>query len=444
VSYNDDINELFSTEGFSRKEITRLAFESGFCKRKSGKIDASDFLLHFCLHSLKGTVSYNDIAAKVEAQTGINASRQAYHQRMGDPCVVFFEKVLETVINSKYPAKNVDELAEARKFTRILVQDSTIIRLPLRLFDIFSGVKNAHTSVCNARIQGVYDLIARKFIKFSIDSYKKNDLSVTLDMPVEPGDLVLRDRGYFNVRAMKTFKEKGADTINRYKHKTTLFDTESGEEINLLEYLKKHGSIDEIVLAGSEEKYKVRIIAKPVNEETSNLRRMKAKKESKGKNPSKKLLELMSWSIFVTTITDPEISFETILLLYGFRWRIENIFKTWKSNFSFDTIHNVSARQLHVLLTARLIMITFINHKIFNPLWKKINKVSGKSLSMMKFMRYIQKNLDVMPRLVNIENISERSMKAMFRFCTYDQRKRSNFETTFELVLSKEFFNAIP
>lgn len=89
-----DMEKLFAVEGLSKEEITALAFETGFCKRKTGKISPADFLLHFCLQSLEGTVSYNDLAAKIEARTGANASRQAYHQRMGSPCVKLFKKFL--------------------------------------------------------------------------------------------------------------------------------------------------------------------------------------------------------------------------------------------------------------------------------------------------------------------------------------------------------------
>ncbi len=71
---------LFAVDGLSREQITQLAFETGFCKRKSGKIDPPDFLFHFCLESFKGTVSYNDLAAKIESETGVNVSRQAYQQ----------------------------------------------------------------------------------------------------------------------------------------------------------------------------------------------------------------------------------------------------------------------------------------------------------------------------------------------------------------------------
>lgn len=332
-------------------------------------------------------------------------------------------------MTSKYQAKEVEELKALDKFKRILVQDSTIIRLPLRLFEIFSGVKNHSTTVCNARIQGIYDLVSRQFIKFSIDSYKKNDQSVAFDISVEPGDLVLRDRGYFVTGAIAKLKQKGADSLYRYKHKTALFDIDTDKEINLLKYLKENGSIDKIVLLGTKEKCKVRIIAKRVSEEIANKRRMKAKKDKRIKCPSKELRELMSWTIYVTTVTSSELTFEIIFNLYGLRWRIENIFKTWKSNFSFSKIHNVSAHQLRVLITARLIMITFINHKLFNIVFQKVRNTSDKTLSMMKFMRYISKNLETIGRLIDSKTISDKTLQAITRFCTYEQRKRVNFET---------------
>ena len=61
--------DLFSCAGLDRKKIRKLAFETGFCKRNSGKINAPDLLIHLCLESISGTVSHNDLAARVEART---------------------------------------------------------------------------------------------------------------------------------------------------------------------------------------------------------------------------------------------------------------------------------------------------------------------------------------------------------------------------------------
>ncbi|WP_209309824.1 hypothetical protein, partial [Tamlana crocina] len=88
----------------------------------------------------------------------------------------FFKGVLEVMILKKITNVAVQDRNLSAVFNRMIVQDSTIIRLPKRLFEIFSGVANAHSKVCNARIQGVYDILNERFISFSIDAYSKNDL----------------------------------------------------------------------------------------------------------------------------------------------------------------------------------------------------------------------------------------------------------------------------
>lgn len=429
--------DLFSCAGLDRDKIRQLAFETGFCKRASGKISAPDFLIHLCLQSVAGTVSYNDLAARVEAHTGVAASRQAYWERTDEPCVRFFQSILERIMLSKCSPDDIQAANRRGRFKRILLQDSTIIKLPLRLFEVFSGVKNAHTAVCNARIQGIYDLLSGHFIQFSIDPYSKNDQAATLEIPVRAGDLVLRDRGYFRIQAIDEHKQAGADSINRYKHYTALYDPATGEKINLLELLTRNGSVDMLIGAGPEQTVHIRLIAFPAPEETANLRRMKAKKEMKGHAPSQELLKLMSWTIFLTTITDPSITFKEILALYGLRWRIENIFKTWKSYFNFQKVHNVPEIQLRVLLNARLIMITLAYERLFLPLLGQLYRSSGKLVSLIKFTRYITQNLALLPRLLNSPTLPPQLCGALQRYCTYEKRNRTNFMTRMEALLLK-------
>jgi hypothetical protein len=193
--------------GISPETLRRMAFACGFCVRQSGKIKSSDVLIHM---------------ARIESDTGVAVSRQAYWERCDKTCVLLFQQVLACVIDSKCRAmkESSGELFKTNAYKRILLQDSTIIQLPSSLFAVFSGVKNASTTVCNARVQCVYDLKAGTFVKFTIDPYSKNDLLVTLEIDLLPGDLALRDRGYFTVAAVDKHIRAGAHCIYRYKHNT--------------------------------------------------------------------------------------------------------------------------------------------------------------------------------------------------------------------------------
>jgi hypothetical protein len=107
--------------------------------------------------------------------------------------------------------------------------------------------------------------------------------------------------------------------------------------------------------------------------------------------------------------------------------RIDNIFKTWKSNFSFDRLHNVSGKQLHVLLTARLIVITLSYQGAFSPLCREVRRRSNQQLSLMKFMRYVRQNLHLLPQLLNPDLWTAKLLDALTYYCAYDKRQRPDF-----------------
>jgi hypothetical protein len=412
---------VFLACGLSSAVINGIARETGFTKRAGGKIRADDFLAQLCSESIKGTVSLNDIAAAIHAHTGVSASRQAYWERLNEEGVLFFQTILAELIHSKLPTT---AWTLCPLYKRILIQDSTIIQLPTKLFEHFSGVRNSTCAVCNARIQGIYDLCSGRFIQFAIDSYSKNDLSVAPQIPIEPGDLVLRDRGYFLLSTIAAHKAQGVDTITRYKHKTALYDPHTKAPLDLLPLLTQRQTVDLLVLAGEKKDVRLRLLAVPVPEEVANVRRMKAKREVRKRNPSAEILALMGWSIFLVTIENTALTIKVIMELYGLRWRIENIFKTWKSHLSFDKVHQVSELQLRILLTARFIMISICYHQAYLPLCQAIFAYSNKQLSLMKFIRYVRKNLGLLPRLLALESST---VRAVARYCSYDNRKRSNF-----------------
>ena len=51
---------------------------------------------------------------------------------------------------------------------------------------------------------------------------------------------------------------------------------------------------------------------------------------------------LIRYDVFLVTLENPALTIHHIMALYGLRWRIENIFKTLKSNFRFSKVHTVS------------------------------------------------------------------------------------------------------
>jgi hypothetical protein len=382
-----------------------------------------------CLESQKGSPSYNDLAARIHTTSGTNPSKQAISKKINPACVLLFQSVLARIIKTKLP-KSALEILPSDRIGRVIVQDSTIIRLPNKLFECFSGVANADAIVCNARIQGVYDLLSGTFITFSIDTYSKNDLVAAPELDIKMGDLILRDRGYFTFAEVKRHLEAKADFIYRFKTRTPFFDPQTGVAIDLYDLLEKNGSLDLVVSMDKDCTVKVRLIAVPVSEEQANQRRKKAKKQA-SHTPSQMMLNLMSWAIFITSIPKEDADFNKILQIYGLRWRIEIIFKCWKSHMSFAKFHNVSECQLRVILTARFIMIVICMHNIYSPYYQTIQQ-RNKHLSLMKLLKYLMNNPEKIIEILSMQIIGTNIQKketedALVKYCTYDNRKRLNY-----------------
>jgi len=430
------------TDILSDEQIVKLAIQSEFQQRAPKKIFPAIFARQLLSEAISHSPSYNDLAASMEKDTGISVSKQAICERVDESCVRFVERILAKVISAQISPhllsnnKRHDLLCQ-----RMLVQDSTVLRLPLQLFNTFSGVSNAHKSVCNARVQCVYDLMDENFVHFSIDSYSKNDIAAAPQLQLRHGDLVLRDRGYLSTGEIQRHVDAGADCIYRHKTRTIYFDTQTSEVFPLAAKLKRDGQLDCQVLLNNDRRTSVRLVAVPVNEETANLRRMKAKRECKGHAPSKKVLALMAWTIFITTIPPERASFDDLLNIYGLRWRIENIFKTWKSNMSFAAIHNVSEHQLRSIIIARLIALVAIFHRIYAPLRHRVCTIFAKHLSMMKLLRYLQVNQErIAPLLLLAAGRlhDESLLAAIARYCVYDSRKkRLNYTQMQEKVFTR-------
>lgn len=425
----------------SRERLEQLAKEAEVIRRKPRKLDPCELLAQLIAQCTHGSPSYNDLAAGIETTHGHDPSKQAVALRLNPA----FESLLESLLGEIIAMKVHEDiqqdkltLSDFRGYRRVLVQDSTIIKLPAALFDSFSGVSNAHTTVCNARIQAVYDLMSGRLISFSIDSYSKNDLTAAPELPLMEGDLVLRDRGYLTAAEIQRHCDAGAHYIYRHKTGMVYLDPQTLQPIELAALLKERGTLDMEVLLNNEQQTRVRLLAAPVSQEIADVRRMRAKKETKGHNPSKAVLELMDWTIFLTNIPAGTASFEEVLGIYGLRWRIEVIFKAWKSHLKFGVLHRVSKRQMQILLKTRLIVIAAAS-TIYRPLERILWLKHRRRLSLLKFMKYIAASPANLQRILDFasENHTDSTSleRSMIKYCCHDKRrKRPNFNEMWEML----------
>ena len=378
--------------------------------------------------SLNGLQSFNRIAIEIDNCENETVSKQAVSGKMTKDFDLFLLKLIQDILTKIYDSNKNTGIQ--KEFPRVLVQDSTIVKLPLRLFEEMSGVANKTTQVANARMQVVYDLVSEQFLKFEIEPYSKNDLKAAPEMELQKDDLSLRDRGYLTAGEINRHIASESYYIYRHKFDVIYLNKNTYQHIDLLSLLIKKRRIDITVRLNASPKTKVRLIAEPINADIANKRKNKAKRENKNLSPE--YLKMLEWSIYITNLEQDKFSFDEIFELYSLRWKIETIFKNWKSNLNFSKIHNVSSVQLRILLHTRflVILLTHSVHSLAKPIIKRIYNKHISFLKLTDFLLMSLGKIEIILGLIKDKTFEESQIiKSIKQYCCYDQRgDRMNFE----------------
>jgi hypothetical protein len=403
-----------------------IAKETGFIVRER-KFNPYDFLLALGKLVTEKSPTFRDIAIllsnMVEGDEII--SKQAVADKFNATTIVFLKRVLNSILSKVSNTLNVcKELG--KKFHRILVEDSTINRLPDALHDAISGIGSINKSISSIRIQATVDLLSESFVSFETSPSTSNDQKASpniLDL-IKEGDLSIRDRGYLNFKVLKQIAEQNAFFISRISPNTVFYNPENKKEkINLLDVLSKNQATDIPILLGNI-KLPVRLVAIPVSEEISNKRKRVMKSGSKN-NPSKDNLKLLEWSIFITNIPTEMLDYKAIMELYGLRWRIEIIFKAWKSHLSFTKFHEqITPIQVECYIYARLIWITAQFEGFIQPAVDYFYSEHNKNISLLKIISYSNQIYSCILYKKMEKGLLNRikQEKIMVTLCSYDKR----------------------
>jgi hypothetical protein len=378
--------------------VNRLAIETGFVKRKPRKIWPINFLLGFFIMTLTGSNSLSSFATTIGLIGGVRISKQAVDKRIKEPLIHFLQSVLALSLLHNMPAGSKSLYKNlATKFNRILVEDSTNIQLDSKLAEEFPGSKNATgKKYAVLKIQAVFDLLCERFHHFSISAFTRNDQKASKDILtlIKAGDLIIRDLGYFVLSALKEITLRNANFLCRMKQGITLYETDGNTTLNLLGKLRKYERLDIDIVIGAKEKLSVRLVALPVPENVAEERRRKAKRNRDRRcNPSKIHLALLGWNILITSVDRELLDGEQLAVLYGCRWRIEIIFKSWKSHFSLTNVPKASIVRVKSYIYSMLIFITLFQTWIFVRMYRKLCDRNNEQLSLLKVSRFFKEQI---------------------------------------------------
>jgi hypothetical protein len=404
--------------------INELAIQTGFLKRQPKKIDPSSLLVSFFTTLICKNNSLSSIAVTIGLLQKKRISRQAVDKRINLFWVDFLRAFLERSLSYYIQIKRTfTDGSVLSVFNRVLIQDSTNIALNPKLIKQFPGTRNGiGRSTAMMKIQSVFNLLTERFVLFDISSFSKNDQSASSDILkwIQPGDLVLRDLGYFVLDVFKKIHSLNAYFLSRLKHGILVFDQDGKTRFDLVRRLRKDSLLDVPVCFGKKVKFSARLITIPVTDEVAASRRRKARRNRDHRmNPGKDHLFLMGWDIFITNVDCRMLSSEQIAKLYRLRWRVEILFKSWKSHFHIMNVPKASVKRVLAYVYATLIFIVLFQALVYIRLYNDLLN-NKNQLSLFKLSKFVKEQSWAIMSFFREPN---RLNEQILYHCTYEPRK---------------------
>jgi hypothetical protein len=340
--------------------------------RKPKKISAIALVKSVLMAVIEGTPHSRAIAENIAEISDQSPSRQAVWDRLNNEAAPeFFAATLNQVITDQFQRYGkVDSamgetIENCRKvFKRLIVEDGTAAPLHRSLASVFKGAKNQLGEYAALRLRWALDYFTGKTIDAKLHYWRDNDMSTAFDIldRLKPGDLILRDMGYFCLECLNRIAALGAYYLSRIPEGTVI-STLEGVRINLARRLRyeKQQNVGMSVEVGTGEKVvRNRLVGVRVTPAKAEERKRKLRKElsKKGKTPRKDQLTMCEWVVVLTNVGEDQLSGEDIAQLYRARWMVEIFFKGLKSGQGLEewSCHRTNEYDIQCLAYGHMIL----------------------------------------------------------------------------------------
>ena len=416
-----------------------LARKSRFVQRSTSRVQGYEFARALMIpNAFLEAETLNSLAVRMQKMnSSCNLSASALAQRINSKAAEkFMKSCLEVVLNEivKKELTQLSDLPNLTIFTRVLIEDSTKAELHEKLGDHYKGGGGA-SSKSSVKIDYIFDYLSEKFVRFEFLSGNIPDQSLAdrILPELKKNDLVVRDLGYYSLASLKEIEQKEAYWLSRLKSDILVYESkQASEPLDLAKFLEKKISegidiIDTYIYIGKE-KHMVRLIACLMSEAAVNKRRREANRSAQrtGATISKRKSSLLKFCLFITNIPTTLLHTQAVMAVYRSRWRVELIFKQWKTCLKLHVFKGYNRERFHCLLYGRLIMILLLG-EIFPPLMLYAQSL-GRELSGFKVTNYLIADCALLNALQEgrIDRFVAQLLKDLPRRLVMDKRKRSS------------------
>jgi hypothetical protein len=319
---------------------------------------------------------------------------QIYHQLFGIQFTREFNKL---------------PIASTMSFNSLRIMDGTTIKLP-------STLQHAYPSTVGAGVkyQLEFDYITGKLLYMELQAGKDSDSPSGMKRIelIQKNDLILQDLGYFKIDLFRNIEKKEAFYVSRARTDTMFYiDSpnprydKNGEIIKKYAHIRlfiekeaqamKRGEMKEFpnVYVGKHDRMPVRLLIyrRTIDEQKKQEFRIKRRRQTKPGEIKKKSKDLADISFYITNLP-LNIPGSEVANLYRYRWQIELLFKSWKSDMKVAHYREMKLERWRCHLYAELILLMIsllITYQLRIYFWTEKHFILSEQITMREVSKII-------------------------------------------------------
>lgn len=404
-----ELKNCFAFIGSTR--MKEIAAETGFIQRERQLKSSNILPFLFRNHTRLVSASLDELCLDLKSHH-ISMTKAGLNKRLDTNCVAFVQSILEELLSIQVEQKmSRMPILKNMPFLRMRILDGTGFNLPSHYQDAFMSYKKA-----GIKIQFEFDYISGQTLFIKTEDGKSGDTHAGFERleHVQPKDLCVQDLGYYHLDMFEAIEQREAYFLSRSRLDTQFFlEVTNPPRHPDQSYIEKHrynriymkdeienldrGCSKEwpILYIGRHKKLRLRCVLYRHTEqqEKDHKKRMARKHQKQARKVQKEhVLDLAGVSIYLTNLPDT-VSKEEIAKLYGVRWQIELLFKTWKSHLKLVQIKHVKIERLlcHFYVQCIVLLLSMLATAVMR---KNIWIHDEKRISEDLLIRFFSKNIN--------------------------------------------------
>jgi hypothetical protein len=410
------------------EEANALAKETGFIQRER-VLSGADFAQTLIFGWLGEPEITLDGLTQVAGRREVGISASGLCQRFTPAAASFLQRLLERLTQVRLEAEAAP-IALLKRFTAVIVEDSSRISLPDELAPVWRGCGGSHGSgQATLKLFVRWNVLSGELAGPLLTDGRQSDAKSPFnEQEVPAGGLYLGDQGFFALWRLQRLRQRKEGQKRYYLMRlpvgTGLY-TRSGHRLLLPGILpQQEGATRELgVLVGAKAQVPARLIVQRVPEAVAEQRRQRLREEAHdhGREPSEETLYLAGWTIVVTNVPRRMLSLEETLVVLTVRWQIERLFRLWKEGGQIDEWRSTKCWRILCELYAKLAAMLIQHWLIELGCWHDPQR------SLVKAAQVVRREAGqfmVALREGRLEPVVRQIMRCMQSGCRIEKRKQ--------------------